>query len=105
EPAAQLPYHRHTVSESITVLSGTAVVAVEGREYSLGPLDNIVIPRELAHAAWNPSATDRSVLHVALASDSPCRDLVSTPFERRATSNESPGLPGKERVTRFDTAP
>jgi len=105
EPGAQLAYHTHPVSESITVLSGTAFVAVEGREYSLASFDNIVIPRGLAHAAWNTPATGRSVLHVALAADAPTRDLVSTPFERRAMPNESAGVPGKEHVVRFGTAP
>ena len=37
-------------------------MAVEGREYSLGPLDTIVIPRGLAHAAWNNSASGRAVV-------------------------------------------
>ena len=35
KPGAKLAYHNHPVSESITVLSGTAVVGVEGREYTL----------------------------------------------------------------------
>lgn len=104
EPNAKLEYHTHPVSESITVLSGTAIVAVKGREYSLNPLDTIVIPRGLAHAAWNASATGRGVVHVALASDAPSRELVSTPFERRTMPNESVNLPGIERVTRFATA-
>jgi len=89
EPEATLPYHTHPVSESITVLSGTAVVAVEGREYSLNLLDTIVIPRGIAHSAWNGSTKESSVLHVALASEAPSRDLVSAPFKARATSKES----------------
>ncbi len=104
EPNAKLPYHTHPVSESITVLSGMAVVAVEGREYSLGLLDTIVIPRGLAHSAWNDSSTGRGVVHVALASDTPSRELISTPFDRHAMPNESAQVPGKERVTRFATA-
>ena len=104
EPAAQLAYHTHPVSESITVITGTAVVAVEGREYSLGQLDNIVIPRELAHAAWNGSSSERARLHVALASEAPTRDLVPTPSERRSMPDESGGVSGKARVTRFATA-
>ena len=104
EPKANLPYHTHLVSESITVLSGTAVVAVEGREYSLGLLDTIVIPRGLAHAAWNTSDKGRGVVHVALASDTPSRELISTPFESRAMPSESAHVPGKERVTFFKTA-
>jgi len=105
KPGSRLPCHKHPVSETLTLLSGTAVVAVEGREYALGPLDNIVIPRELAHATRNPSSSERSVLHVAMASASPTRELVSTSFDRREMPNESTGVAGKERVTRFGTAP
>ena len=105
EPQSILSYHTHPVSESITVLSGSIVMGVEGREYTLGPLDNIVIPRELAHASWNASATHRVVLSAALASSSPRRDFVVTPTERRAMPTDSTGVVGKERVTRFDTAP
>jgi quercetin dioxygenase-like cupin family protein len=86
------------------VLSGTTVVGVEGREYSLGLLDTIVIPRGLAHSAWNDSPTGRGVVHVALASETPSRELISTPFQRRAMPDESVHVPGKERVTRHATA-
>jgi 2-keto-3-deoxy-L-rhamnonate aldolase RhmA/quercetin dioxygenase-like cupin family protein len=105
EPRARLEYHNHPVDESITVLSGTVVVGVEGREYSLGPLDTIVIPRGVAHAAWNTSATGSGVVHVALGSETPTRELVTTPFERRAMPDKTAVIPGKERVTRFATAP
>ena len=104
EPKANLPYHTHPVSESITVLSGATVVGVEGREYSLGPLDTIVIPRGTAHSAWNVSSSERGVVHVALASHNPGRDLVPAPAERKSMPTESSGLPEKERVTRFKTA-
>lgn len=104
EPGGRLEYHTHPVSESITVLSGTAVVGVEGREYSLTALDNIVIPRGVAHASWNALTSERSLLQVALASHAPSRDFVDNAFERRAMPNESAQVPGKERVTRFATA-
>jgi 2-keto-3-deoxy-L-rhamnonate aldolase RhmA/quercetin dioxygenase-like cupin family protein len=104
EHGAKLAYHTHPVSEAITVLSGTVVVAVEGREYSLSLLDTVVIPRRLAHAAWNTSATERGVVHVALASHAVTRELISTPFERGTMPNESASVSGKERVTRFDSA-
>jgi 2-dehydro-3-deoxyglucarate aldolase/4-hydroxy-2-oxoheptanedioate aldolase len=105
EPNARLEYHTHPVHESITVLSGSVVVGVEGREYSLGPLDTIVIARGVAHAAWNASGTGPGVVHVALASEAPTRELASTPFERRAMPDKPSFVPGKERVTRFATAP
>jgi 2-keto-3-deoxy-L-rhamnonate aldolase RhmA/quercetin dioxygenase-like cupin family protein len=105
QPSAKLAYHTHPVSEAITLLSGSIVVAVEGREYSLERLDTVVVPRGLAHASWNASDRERVVVHVALASDTPARELVSGQFERRVMPSESEGIPGKERVTRFATAP
>jgi len=104
-PGAELPYHFHPVGESVTLLSGEVIAAVEGREYSLAPLDNITVPRGLAHAVRNPSVRQPAVLHVALASDNPARELVSTAFERQTMPSDSPGAFGKERVTRFQSAP
>ena len=104
EPKANLPYHTHPVSESITVLTGAAVVGVEGREYTLGMLDTIVIPRGIAHSAWNNSTTERGVVHVALATHNPTRDLTAVPSKTQTMPAESDGVPGKERVTRFKTA-
>jgi 2-keto-3-deoxy-L-rhamnonate aldolase RhmA/quercetin dioxygenase-like cupin family protein len=104
DPEANLPYHTHAVSESITVLSGSAVVGVEGREYLLEMLDTIVIPRGVAHSAWNDSKTERGVVHVALASHNPGRDLVAAPLQTKKMPMESAHIAGKERVTRFQTA-
>lgn len=104
-PNAQLPCHTHPVSESTTVLSGTALIGVEGREYFLGPLDNIVSPRGLAHAARNGSSSEPARLHVALASESLVSELVSMAFGPRSMPEASAGVHGKERITRFKTAP
>jgi quercetin dioxygenase-like cupin family protein len=104
EPLAVLDRHTHPSSESITVLEGEAEVSVEGRVYRLRPLDNIVIPRWLPHASRNPSSTARGRLHVALASHVPERELVTRPFDRIDMPDDSTGVPGFERVTRFATA-
>jgi quercetin dioxygenase-like cupin family protein len=64
-----------------------------------------VIPRGVAHSAWNDSKSERGVVHVALASHNPGRDLVSAPSQREKMPMESAHIPGKERVTRFKTAP
>lgn len=103
-PGARLPCHRHTFGESITLLGGSATVEVEGRVYRLDALDNVTVPRGLAHAAVNASSTEPAVLHVALASSEPSRELVEDNFARQAMSDDSQGLPGKERVTRLRSA-
>jgi quercetin dioxygenase-like cupin family protein len=101
QPETALTYHTHTFAESITLLRGAAIVAVEGREYSLAPLDNVLIPRGPAHQIRNPSTVDPTLLHVALASDSPARTMVADTFKKQEMPADSLGIPGAERVTRF----
>ena len=45
DSGAKLPYHHHSFGESVTLIQGQAIVEVEGRRYSLDPLDNVTIPR------------------------------------------------------------
>ncbi|HEX4143396.1 MAG TPA: aldolase/citrate lyase family protein [Pirellulales bacterium] len=99
-PGSKLDYHTHTCSESVTVLSGSVAMDTEGRRYLLRPLDNIAIPRGLAHQAVNASQSQPAVLHVALATDSPDRQLVEDAFPRRAMPDDCRGTPGAEHVTR-----
>ena len=103
-PEALLDCHTHPCGESITVLQGEAEVTVEGRVYRLRPLDNITIPRWLPHAARNPDPAGSARMHIALAMESPERDLVSREFSRIEMPGDSTGHPGRERVTRFATA-
>jgi quercetin dioxygenase-like cupin family protein len=104
-PGAHLPYHTHAVSESITLLAGSALVMVEGRTYHLSPLDNLVIPRSLAHSVRNTSSSEPARFHVAFPSVSPGREWIMATFERRDVPKTSAGVCGKERFTRFNTAP
>lgn len=104
QPEAVLDMHSHPCSESITVLAGEAEITVEGRVYRLGPLDNIVIPRWVPHAARNPSVSAESRLHIALATSVPERELISQRFARVPMPDDSCGVPGMERVTRIQSA-
>jgi len=105
QPGAKLPYHVHEeFSESITVLSGTAEIEVEGRVYCLGAFDNVTIPRGLAHAAANASADRPCILHVAMPTDDPGRQLVTRHYPRLVMDQDSSGPTGAERVTRLASA-
>jgi 2-keto-3-deoxy-L-rhamnonate aldolase RhmA/quercetin dioxygenase-like cupin family protein len=103
-PGCQLDCHTHGYTESVTLLSGGVVMEVEGRRYVLGPLDNIVLPRGLAHATLNTSSTNQATLHIAMATDTPGRTLVDKFFSRRAMPEDSTGKKGAEYVTRHRTA-
>jgi 2-keto-3-deoxy-L-rhamnonate aldolase RhmA/quercetin dioxygenase-like cupin family protein len=104
QPGAELPYHSHPFSESITLMAGEASMEVAGRRYRLGPLDNVTIPAGLAHRALNTSGSTPTIFHIALASDTPTRTLVDKATTSRDMPNDSTGQPGAERVTRFATA-
>ena len=106
-PGAQLAYHTHTFTESVTLLEGDAIIEIDGRRYELGLLDNVVIPADVAHHVINTSAWNPAVFHVALATAAPTRTLVERPIAKRqmpssAEGGPSPGQP--ERVTRHKTA-
>lgn len=103
-PAAELPMHTHPFSEAITLLSGNAVVEVEGRRYTLDPLDNVVVPAGRPHSAQNLSRDQPAVFHVALATDAPTRTLVDKSFSRRSMPMDATGETGAERVNRFKQA-
>lgn len=104
-PGAILPNHTHPFSESITLLKGRAIVEAAGRVYTLTRLDNIVIPRGLAHLVRNPSNTELAVFQIAMASDTPTRTLVAESASETVMPDDSTGHPGAERVNRFATAP
>ena len=96
-PSAACPDHAHPFSESLTLLSGRALVSVEGREYVLEPLDNVVVPRGTAHRVRNLSDAEPTVLHTALAGNS----AEGVPVD---PSSECGPTPRAERFNRFRTA-
>ncbi len=103
-PKATLPYHTHTFSESITLLKGSAILDVEGRRYKLFPMDNVVVPPGLAHQMTESTGTDTAQFHVALATHTPAREMVTKFFSWKMMPDDSTGVPGAERVNRFKTA-
>jgi quercetin dioxygenase-like cupin family protein len=103
-PGARLPYHTHPVSASITLLEGSALAYVEGREYSLSPLDNLVVPRGIAHSVRNFSSAKLARFHVAFPSSAPEWDWISTQFAPQPMPENTSAVEGKERLTRFSTA-
>ena len=102
QPGAGLPCQTHTFSQSFTLLDGHVTVEVQGRRYSLNQLDNITVPRGIAHSVINADRSAPADLHCAMATDKPDGELVDRFFSRRTMPTESIGQPGAERVTRLD---
>ncbi len=104
-PNAKLPYHTHPFSESVTLLSGSAQLEVEGRCYKIGVMDNVVLPRHVAHQMINQSSEEPAVFHVAMASSEPTRAWVDRFFSRRAMPDLSPPVAKAERINWFKNTP
>jgi quercetin dioxygenase-like cupin family protein len=104
ETNAKSGYHQHTYGESITLLEGQITVEVEGRSYTLGPLDNLTIPRGIAHCVVNADAASPAVLHIAMATQTPNSTPIDRSYARSVMPSDADGRPGAERVTRYATA-
>jgi quercetin dioxygenase-like cupin family protein len=100
-PAAGLPYHRHDVSEAITVLSGEARVGIEGRTYRLGPLDCLHVPAGVAHSTSNASEKKRLMLHNSFGAVHPVRYLAKESFESVEQIGAMPAEGDPEHVVRI----
>jgi quercetin dioxygenase-like cupin family protein len=71
---------------------------------SLFGLDNVTVPKGLAHRVVNLSRGAPALFHIALASADPSRELVTTFFPKRTMPDVSATHPGGERVTYVKTA-
>ena len=100
--SAELPYHVHDCSEAITILGGSALVIVEGRQYRLGRLDCLHVPAGVGHTVRNADATEEMLAHWSFASPEPKRIFVEGPAAVREQTAPSPGDP--ESLRRFAEA-
>lgn len=75
EPGASLPCHFHDYDESITIVEGTAVCLVAGKEYTLSDCGTACIPRGRPHRFLNRSDRPMAMVWV-YAGDEPERTLV-----------------------------
>ena len=104
-PGAHLGYHEHPYTETLTLLSGEAIIEVEGRMYALEEFDSMAVPAGLAHAATNPSRGEAARFHAAVPTDQMSRIPVDRFFSRRRMPAGAVGRPGAEWVVRHRSAP
>lgn len=102
-PGAGLTHHLHPFSEVIVVLSGEAVVQVEGRRYRLRPYDAMHVPAGTPHAVRNDSLHQRALLHSSFASETPERE--ASPGFDLVLDLDQPSPFHPEALVRFATAP
>lgn len=101
EPGAVLPYHHHAFCEAITLLSGGAQVAVEGRSYRLEQFDCICVPTGVAHEVTNCSQESPMVALSAFASAAPSQELVDQVFATQNRGLANPKHEDPESLVRF----
>jgi mannose-6-phosphate isomerase-like protein (cupin superfamily) len=66
-PGQRLSYQRHEHrSEHWVVVTGRAVVTIEGTDHELGPGEAIDIPRQAAHRVANPGPDELAFVEVQL---------------------------------------
>lgn len=101
---AELPYHVHDCSEAITILGGSALVMVEGRQYGLGRLDCLHVPAGVPHTVRNTHAAEEMLAHWSFGSAEPRRTFVDGPAEVQHRDRELPAPGDPEWLRRFDDA-
>ena len=104
DPAAVLPYHKHSFSEAIVVLSGQARIDVEGRSYLLEAFDCLHVPAGIAHETANASGNSKLVLLSAFAANVVTRDPVETKFAVKEKGKDNPSADDPENIVRFNQA-
>jgi putative monooxygenase len=104
DPRAVLPYHVHPVCETLTFLSGAAIVHVEGRAYHLEPFDCICLPAGVAHQISNFSADSPLMALSAVASPTPAQEPVSEVFAVQDRGIANPSSVDPESIVRFAQA-
>ena len=105
EPYSKLPNQSLPCSESITLLSGQAIVGVEGRIYTLEPLDNVTVPLGIAHFVSNSSSREPAVFHLSMPTEHPIRTRVWRFFSRKMMPADATGQGYPELITHHKTAP
>jgi quercetin dioxygenase-like cupin family protein len=78
-PGASLPCHIHDFDESITIVEGTAVCLVQGKQYELSGCDTAFIPKGIPHRFLNKSIEPMAMVWV-YAGNEPDRQIVEADY-------------------------
>ncbi len=102
---ASLPLHTHACGESITVLSGRGIIAVQDRIYHLAAFDSIHVPAGVIHGLKNLDPELPFRAHTSFSSAKVTRSLApgEPSFNRKPIETPPPGSP--ESLSRFHLVP
>jgi len=85
-PGGAIPLHYHDCEESVLVVSGRAVVEIDGRKCEAEASDVVWIEADIPHRFLNPSTDTPLRIFWTYASADASRTLVATGEARRVVS-------------------
>ena len=77
-PGAAIPFHSHNCEESVVLMSGRAMLDIDGQEHELQPHDVTFIPPGVSHRFRNLSKTEPMKILWIYASTRATRTLTET---------------------------
>jgi len=99
EPGAQIAHHTHNVAESVIIISGEAIVDIDGRRTRLRTFDTTFVPANVPHHFENASPTEEMRIFWTYGSVDATRTIVDSGEHGRVDS-ESAGLEGAPHAVR-----
>jgi quercetin dioxygenase-like cupin family protein len=78
DPGAELPLHSHNCEESVVVLSGRAIVDIDGIEEEVGAYDATFLPPNVPHRFKNASQVESMRILWTYATVEATRTIIST---------------------------
>jgi quercetin dioxygenase-like cupin family protein/heme-degrading monooxygenase HmoA len=94
EPGAAIAHHRHNVAESVVLLTGDAVVDIDGERTRLRAHDATFVPAGIPHHFENASATEPMQILWTYGSPDATRTLLDSGQEQRIDAEHA----GAEQV-------
>jgi quercetin dioxygenase-like cupin family protein len=78
DPGAAVPLHSHNCEESVVILSGRALVEIDGVEHEVAADDATFLPANIPHRFRNASQTESLRILWTYASVDATRTIIST---------------------------
>ncbi|MET0535969.1 MAG: cupin domain-containing protein, partial [Steroidobacter sp.] len=78
DPGAAVPLHSHNCEESVVILSGRALVEIDGVEHEVGTEDATFLPANVPHRFKNASQVESLRILWTYASVDATRTLIET---------------------------
>jgi quercetin dioxygenase-like cupin family protein len=94
DPGAELPLHSHNCEESVVVLSGRAIVEIDGVEQEVGAEDATFLPPNIPHRFKNASQVESMRILWTYATVDATRTIIAT-GQTNTIDNEHGASPAK----------